>query len=329
MTPTPHPTCTPPPAPAPTATPVTSGALKCKRAIAKHASKFYAARTKLLQKCEEKVLKTGVGVCPDATTVTKIATAAGKLASGIDKACGGADKVCGGDLADEEPPAGLGWPAACPNFEGNPDPACSAALTDCGDVAACIACVGEAAIDQAIALYYDDLFPSSPGSALHKCQQGIGKAAARFVLAKEKSIQKCWDARLTGKHAGVCPDAGAPAGSPPQKAALAIAKAERKQITAICKACGGADKRCDDPVTALHGSLVPGSGAGDDLTPAAIGFPPVCPLVKVPGGPFCDQPIATLADLVECVDCVSEFKVDCMDRTRVPEFGVHPCECNP
>jgi 3-hydroxyacyl-CoA dehydrogenase/enoyl-CoA hydratase/3-hydroxybutyryl-CoA epimerase len=32
---------------------------------------------------------------------------------------------------------------------------------------------------------------------------------------------------------------------------------------------------------------------------------------KIPGGgPFCDQPVSTLADLIECVDCVSEFKVD-------------------
>ena len=73
-----------------------------------------------------------------------------------------------------------------------------------------------------------------------------------------------------------------------------------------------------------------GSGGGDDLTPAAIGFAPVCPAVKIlGGGPFCNQTVATLADLVECVDCVSEFKVDCVDRVRVPEFGVYPCECNP
>jgi len=46
-------------------------------------------------------------------------------------------------------------------------------------------------------------------------------------------------------------------------------------------------------------------------------------------GPFCDGPLITLADLVECVDCVSEFRVDCVDRLRVPEFGTYPCECNP
>jgi hypothetical protein len=298
---TPRATCTPP-APAPTATPITSGALKCKRGIAKSASKFYAAKTKILQKCEGNVVKTGAGSCPDGTATAKIANALAKLASGIDKACGGDDKVWGGNLTDEEPPAGLGWPATCPNFEGNADPDCSTAITDCGDIAACIGCVGEAA---------------------------IGKASAKFVLAKEKSIQKCWDAPLLGKHAGTCPNANAPAGSPAHKAALAIAKADAKKITAICKACGGGDLHCDDDVTALDGTTVVGSGAADDLTPAAIGFLPTCPAVQIPGGTFCDQAIGTLADLVECVACVSEFKVDCADRVRVPEFGVYPCECNP
>jgi hypothetical protein len=83
-------------------------------------------------------------------------------------------------------------------------------------------------------------------------------------------------------------------------------------------------------VTALDGSVVTGSGGADDFTPAAIGFLPVCPTVKVPGGgPFCDQPVNTLADLVECVDCVSEFKIDCADRNRVPALEGYPCECVP
>ncbi len=330
VTPTPVHTCTPPPAPAPTATPVTAGAAKCKRGIAKNASKFYAAKTKILQKCEDNVVKTGSGSCPDATASTKIASAVTKLGAGIDKACGGDDKVCGGVLTNEEPPAGLGWPATCPNFESNANPACSAAIADCGDIAACIACVGEAAVDQAIALYYASLVPSTPGSALNKCQQAIGKNTSKFLLAKEKAITKCWDARINGKHAGVCPDALATVGSPSQKAAVAIGKAEAKKVKSICKACGGGDSLCDASVTTPSGAVITGSGNSDDFTPAAIGFPPSCNAVKVPGGgPQCSSPIVTLADIVECVDCVTEYKVDCIDRARVPEFGVYPCECNP
>ena len=322
-------TCTPPPAPAATATPVAARAKKCMRAIAKRASKFIGAKTLILQKCEEAIVKgTIAGPCPDADAANKIATAVDNLTTGIDKNCGGKDKACGGDLTNEASPASLGWPATCPNFEGNANPACSGAITDCGDIAACISCVGEAAVDQAIDLYYATLVPSGSGSALNKCQQAIGRASAKFLIAKEKNIQKCWDLRIAGKHGSTCPNAAAPAKSPAQKAAVAIAKADALKIATICKACGGSDKRCDDDVTALDGRTVGGSGGSDDFSPATIGFPARCSDVQIPGGAFCDQPVATLADLVECVDCVSEFKVDCIDRLRAPAFNVYPCECN-
>jgi hypothetical protein len=87
-------------------------------------------------------------------------------------------------------------------------------------------------------------------------------------------------------------------------------------------------------VTAVN-PLVPALGnsnGGDDFAPASIGFPATCDDVKVPhGGPFCAIAVNTLADLVYCVDCVTEFKVDCIDAARMPEARgrVYPCECNP
>ena len=82
----------------------------------------------------------------------------------------------------------------------------------------------------------------------------------------------------------------------------------------------------DEMVITPSGPVIGGSGGSDDFTPAVIGFPATCTAVKVPGGgPFCSQLVATLADLVECVDCITEYKVDCIDRARVPEFGVYPC----
>jgi hypothetical protein len=39
----------------------------------------------------------------------------------------------------------------CPNFE---DGACNAPITDCNGIVACLTCVDQAAVDQAIALYY-------------------------------------------------------------------------------------------------------------------------------------------------------------------------------
>lgn len=328
VTPTPRATCTPPPEPR-AEQPVTAGAAKCKRTIAKEASKYLAAETKALEKCDQNVVKgAALGPCPDGIADARIAGAFAKLAKGIAKACGGADKSCGGDLADEEPPAGLGWPASCPSFPGAE--ACAAPIVDCSDIAACIACVGTNAAGRARTLVYDTLTKTDPDAALNKCQRTIGAATARFTLAKERTLHKCWDARAAGKHADRCPDGNAVDGSPARKAALTIAKADAKRIAAVCKACGGADRRCDDAVARLDAATITGSGGSDDFTPAAIGFPATCPGVQIPdGGQFCDQPVATLADVVTCTACVAEHEVVCVDRLRVPQFVGYPCECAP
>ncbi len=118
------------------------------------------------------------------------------------------------------------------------------------------------------------------------------------------------------------------------KTAEKIAKAESKKIAKICKACGGADADCDDlvvPVNLLTSTLggSGGTGAAADFTPAAIGFPATCDVATVPhGGPVCDGPVTTLAELIFCVDCVAEFTVDCVDAARVPEplGGSYPGE---
>jgi hypothetical protein len=328
VTPTPRATCTPPPEPR-ADQPATAGAAKCRRAIAKEASKYLAAETKALEKCAQSVVKgAALGPCPDAVADARIAGAFAKLAKGIAKACGGADKSCGGDLTGEEPPSSLGWPDVCPSFPGTD--ACASPILDCSDIAACIRCVGTNAADRARALAYDALHPTDPAAALNKCQRAIGAATARFALAKERTLHKCWDARAAGKHADRCPDTNAADGSPARKAALTIAKADTKRIAAVCKACGGGDRLCDDAVVRLDGVAVAGSGGSDDFTPAAIGFPAACPSLQVPdGGPFCDQPVTTLADVVTCTACVAEHEVVCVDRLRVPQFVGYPCECTP
>ena len=327
-TPTPRATCTQEPPP-PADTPITAGAAKCKRGLAKAASKFLALETKVLDRCAQAVVKQSVaGPCPNAAASAKIAAASSKLAQSIAKVCGGADKQCGGDLTDEEPPAGLGWPPVCPGFAGVADPACATPIVDCADIAACLTCVGGAAVEQARALAYDTLTPSDPSQAVNKCQRAIGTATARFAVAKDQSTRQCWDARAAGKHTDTCPNGAAAIGSPAQKAAAKIAKAGTKRIATICKACGGADRTCDDTVTRFDDTPLAGSGGSDDFTPAAIGFPVTCPDVQVPNaGPFCGQPIVTLADVIECTACIAEHEITCVDRLRVPQFSAYPCEC--
>ncbi len=286
---------------------------KCDRAIIKEGAKYSGARSKALVRCEGDKVN---GKLPPATNCaveagSQLTKAATKLASGIAKACGGSDKICGGNLSGEITTPQLGWPVACPDFEGT---GCTGATTDCGGITSCLQCIDDAAVDQAVDMYFDDLVATTPGSDVNKCQQAIGKETQKFLSAKAREIAKCWDARVKGKHGLQCPNAGAPVGSPARKAADKIAKAEDKARQKICKACGGADGLCD------------GNG---DLTTAAIGAAATCPSVTVPGGPSCAAAIATVDDIVDCALCVTEFKVDCMDRAQVPGFVVYPSECSP
>jgi hypothetical protein len=234
-----------------------------------------------------------------------------------------------------------GRPLTCPDFEGI---GCTNDIDifECTGISECIECIGEAAVDQAIALYYADLEPTDPvaEATLNKCQQAIGKTTSKYLLAKEKALLKCWDKRYKGLHSAVCPDIN---GDPVTekdavKAAQKIAKAESKKIAKICKACGGDDQLCDATVLPVNpgAPTFTGSGGGDDfsLDDILAGAGPFnCPSVTVPAGPsrpatLCGNAMATLADLVYCLDCVTEFKVDCIDPNRIDQaFLTYPSEC--
>ena len=284
---------------------VSADAGTCRRAVNANLAKYTQAKLKLLQKCEDSVVRGKItGPCPDLATAGKIAKAAGKLRRVVSQRCGGLDRNCGIG-GDDETLASIGWNVGnCPGLE---TASCTNAIADCNDVVDCLTCVGDGAIDQVVGLSYDDLNPSSPGSDLNRCQAAIGKSMARFVAAKSKALAKCEDKVLLGAQAGPCPDAG--------KTASRIASAAAKLESAICRACGGANRLC---------------GGGDDLTPVAIGFPSSCTPVTVPnGGAMCGGAIATLQDAAECVGCVSQYKTDCLDALGVPTLKSYPGECAP
>ena len=260
--------------------------LRCERAILKAASKLAQSEMRTLVRCEEGKLKGALPSTLDCTTLTS-AKDETKLRGAIGKACGGADRSCATPAGDDAPTT-IGWPSACPDFEGK---GCTNAIVTCDDVATCLLCVNDAAIDQAGTLYYGSRNPSTPGSDLNRCQAAIGKASAAFFAAKTRALAKCWDARLAGKHVNPCPSPG------DGKAAAAIAKAEAKKVSAIAKACGG-------------------------LTPGAIGFPANCPAVA-----SCAAPVTDVASLTTCVDCVTEFKVDCTVPLAVPAVATYPADC--
>jgi hypothetical protein len=199
----------------------------------------------------------GEGQLPPATDCAVEAAsssrkAATKLASGIAKACGGSDKTAAATLTGETTPA-LGWPATCPDFEGT---GCTRSRDELLGRRSCLECIENAASDQAMTLYFDDLDATTPGSVENKCQQTIGKETQKFLATKAKEISKCWDGRIKGKHGAICPNAAAAVGSPAQKAADKIATGGDQGARKICKTCGGADGSVTTPTTCRCGDRI-------------------------------------------------------------------------
>jgi len=285
----------------------------CQRAIAKEAGKFTAARSKALQGCEDlkasRKLAAGTECTLEAKTAASLQKASDKLRAGIAKQYGGGNRVCSqhdvGPNADDAL-ATIVWDiGTCPGLDGG---SCAHPLVHCGDVAACVECVGARAIDQSLGLYYDALDPSVFGgkSALAKCQRAIGKEATKVLQARGKLLQGCWDKRIRGVHAQPCPAPGDGAAVP------GIAKAESVLVRNVCKECGGSDRTC---------------GGGDDLSPDGIGFVATCPALTAPGGTSCGGPVDSLPALVECVRCVTEFDAGCADLVTVPQLADYPASC--
>ncbi len=289
--------------------PARADATRCKAAIARNSSKFVQSKANALANCERDKVLGKLPASTDCHSESKAAAAIAKaeanLRSKIAASCGGNDKVCGTSDGDDAP-ATLGWGGTCPNFENG---SCTNAITNCNDISDCLVCIGEAAVDQAISLYYDAFVPSAPNSEVNRCQREIGRSTTAFLRKKSGTLAQCWTSVNLGRGTDPCPSPG------DGKAAGAIAKAEARKQKNICHACGGNDEICD------------GNG---DLTPGQIGFVSNCPAVTVPGGGSCARAINTLSDVVACVDCVTEFKVDCTDRAAAPwGSGGYPGECNP
>lgn len=284
----------------------------CQRAIAKASLAFTAATAKAFAACEQDKRLAKLPPTVDCTvhgpTAAVVAAAEGKLRAAIPKACGGKNKSCdpadGGADADEAL-AAIGWDAgACPNLDSG---SCTNAIDDCDGIATCLTCLGRAAVGQTSTLANAAFTTSTPGDAANRCQLAIGRETAKYLTARAKALQKCRDLVFRGKIAGPCP-----AGD--SKTLAALAKAEATKVAKLCNACGGADGAC---------------GGGDDLTPTALGFSSLCPDVTPLGTGSCGGPIASLEDLITCVDCVAAFDTDCLDAAAVPGLVGYPASCAP
>lgn len=364
-TPTPQPTPTathtgPTPTPTPTLTPTPTftvtpdpAVVRCQRVISKETAKFLVKRTKLLTKCEiQKVDELHSDECPDEDAplgshaeraAFKISRSRQRVIDRIEQKCGGTDKVCGNDLDEEIGGTALGWGTVCANFLGGD---CDNAIgTDtCTGIGECLMCLAEAASDQHLDLTFDAYIPWPAVSKPHNsCQAGFAKGMNSYVNKRTITAQKCWDKRIKAKHFDACPDIGG--GKIAAKTALKIQKAESKGVKTMCQRCGGGpndghqgqlvvtvSRKCDFDVPLLSPppSVAEGEeGFGDDFTREEIGWVSHCPAVTLPdGGPACNREINTLIDITQCVDCVVQFGVDCLNRAAVQNFAPYPPECN-
>jgi hypothetical protein len=253
---------------------------------------------------------------------------------------------------------------------------CDFALSSAADVTSCLACIGEASVDQINQSVYGQMKPatyhcvggtndqmpctlataatdcptsgtgkgacklSTNDTAVESCKQGLGKATAAFFDSKRNYLEQC-EERIFNGRAVSCPDATA------QRKITGVANTF---LTAVASACAGKDKafgdrgRCSNNLK--QACLIDTDcGSGNfcriggslnlDALPDNIGNLFTCPNVTVPnGGPACGgtdgrKAINTLDDLAECIQCLTEFKVDCTDRIAVPATGAVFPECNP
>jgi len=174
----------------------------CKREIARADARFSRAKMKALQQCfGDMTAGKRPGPCPDASTSSRIFVARAKLQSSIAKRCGGIDQTCSVTPDNDSLPS-IGWDiGGCPNFEsGN----CTNNISHCGHISTCLLCINDAAIDQAVDLYYNHFLPTTD-TGIRKCQIGLGKEASKFFQAKNKILGKCEDMVLKGSITGPCP----------------------------------------------------------------------------------------------------------------------------
>ena len=279
--------------------------VRCRERISRESANYAASLMKAMNGCEEFVIKgKNPGPCPDAKALATIAKAESRLHARIEKDCGGVDRTCG--TFDDFPLASYGWDyGTCPDIESA---GCNHVVDHCGEVSACTQCVADVSVDQITGLYADEFTPVAPNTEVASCQVRINKESLRLFRTRLTTLRKCWRGVSRERHPGPCPDPG------DGKTLIKMAKAEEKIGRNICKVCGGDDREC---------------GTNDDLSLQEIGFATTCPNVAPVGGPSCGGPIDDLADVVECLRCVTAFKVDCLDALAVPWGTTYPLGCNP
>jgi len=231
----------------------------CQRTIVKYTTAFKKKKLKALSKCLDKVnIGTLPGPCPDNATSLRIASVRDKMLGKIELACPTSDA------------AAIGY-GSCnfgiPGEDSVKESQCRQIPADqtAGAVAACINCWTEADLDEFLAIVYashavqvcDTLGLSSQICSMggcasqlgttpdqrnlgdtgeNDCQRGIANAGIKYLLSREKALEKC---ALSGGTRASCLANPAIAGI--------ISKADTKKTTVIHDKCGNRDPQPNLP----------------------------------------------------------------------------------
>jgi len=226
--------------------------VKCQQTVAKAAGAYAQARAKFLAGCEQAKIKGKLPASTMCTTEPKtlgnLTKAADKLNKDIATACGGKDKICGVDTdGTEDSPSSISFPSTCQNLENG---TCNGAINHCGDVAQCLKMRGRRGDGPDQHALQRRPRPGTTGDkVLNKCQSTISAEASKFLQAKSKILQKCWDSRLSGKHNDSCPDQNAALKTPAAKAFDDIAKRRPRRSRPSARRAAAATRRAAAPTT--------------------------------------------------------------------------------
>ncbi len=256
------------------AQPLDQPAIRCQRVIGKWGSKFKVTAISASRQCYEAILRGGT--CDTANRDARIALRLEKFARNLKRSCPNAQLF-------SAPPVGLGFPQNCVLEPFGIEPgeqACAAlTVTDGESMGHCLACWKLAEVNELFKIGYPCVAAQIPQGSdpdcgtppascptdkdSINCIKGFGKTAARFVITKEKAIEKCLNNVLRGKIPGPCPDA---------KAQTYITKALAK-IDAAQLHCKGTPpwwdvcpESCSQTISTLDDIRTCLTGSAEDIT---------------------------------------------------------------
>lgn len=313
----------------------------CKKTIVTQLLKYEKIHLKNHEKCLDKENKgTLPGPCPDAFATLKIATTNSKVAAKIGLKCTMADITNLGYRADcAYEPATAGIEGQCAGLP----------VTTSTEFAECMKCWKSAELAEFVAIIYashanevcggalddtstvcSDLDCASPlpeqrnlgDNSENDCQVGIGKAAVKYLVKRAKILEKCL---LKGGTEATC--------TADPEVALKLSKLEISKQTLIKNKCGNRDPspasgfccRCGTANSCMvendrsvceatagcsvqEGKTCDGGTLKCDPGPKQITWWANCPESATDTCP--GTPLATLDDLIDCVDSSADAIVD-------------------